>query len=86
MVEIENYEDAATTGIMAVSKGFKYIKKSQLVDINGLLDGFLEAYIAGTSFEQESVMSALLESLQSRYSLKRLPTRMECLDISHLSG
>lgn len=47
---------------------------------------FIENFIISDSRQTNSVMNDLLAQLQSRYWLSQYPYRIECIDISHLSG
>ena len=51
-----------------------------------MMNNFFDSYLIATSFEGGNVYNDLLSELQVRYGLKRFPYRMECVDISHLSG
>jgi excinuclease UvrABC nuclease subunit len=62
------------------------MKVSSRKECLALCEWFMEAYIAGSSFEVDSVMNSLLKELQDRYQLQSFPYKIECVDISHLSG
>lgn len=62
------------------------ISKSDTKEINLLIEKFFDSYIMQTSFAGENLNNDLLSDLQSRYHLKHFPYRIECIDISHLSG
>jgi len=62
------------------------IKKSERMDLFAFLDNALESYVASTSLQEENLLSESLAQLQGKYSLVHFPYRMECVDISHLSG
>lgn len=49
-------------------------------------DHYVSSFIASNSWQQDSIANELLKGLQTRYALKSYPYRIECLDISHLSG
>jgi excinuclease UvrABC nuclease subunit len=52
-----------------------------------LAENFLESYIISQSLQEEStIINDLFKTLQARYGLKNIPYRIECIDISHLSG
>lgn len=52
-----------------------------------LAENFLESYIISQSLQEESTMiNDMFKTLQTRYRLKNIPYRIECIDISHLSG
>ena len=73
------------TGVIGVGSSIKKFNAfAKEVDV--LLDKFLDAYVISSSREKESVMNDLLKELQQRYYLKKFPYRVECIDISHLSG
>ena len=83
----------ATENIVHIGKSFlcvhnslKKISKKILVEIEWLLDRFIDGYIASSTFQKENIMSDLLQWLQARYDLPRFPYIIECADISHLSG
>jgi excinuclease UvrABC nuclease subunit len=62
------------------------IKKSERTDLFAFLDNALESYIASTSLQEENLLSESLAQLQAKYKLAHFPYRIECIDISHLSG
>ncbi|HCB51501.1 TPA: hypothetical protein DEP21_02905 [Patescibacteria group bacterium] len=62
------------------------IKKSDRQELELFLDRCFESFVVASSFEEENLMNDLLKTLQSRYALQKFPYRIECLDISHLSG
>lgn len=52
-----------------------------------LAEDFLESYIISQSLQEESTMiNDMFATLKTRYGLKNIPYRIECIDISHLSG
>jgi len=52
-----------------------------------LAENFLESYIITQSLQEESTMiNDMFQTLKERYHLKHIPYRIECIDISHLSG
>lgn len=71
--------------LLALSPTIKYFASINK-QTNDLLDKFIEAYVLGSSRENESVMNDLLKQVQQRYYCKSYPYRVECVDISHLSG
>lgn len=71
--------------LLAWSKGMKFLKSEQQA-LSQMMNNFFESYLIATSFEGENFYNDLLAILQKKYQLKRFPYRMECVDISHLSG
>lgn len=55
-------------------------------ELDTLLDEFVSSFIASSSRQQDSIANDLLKWMKNRYKLKFYPYRMECIDISHLSG
>ncbi|MFA7717723.1 MAG: GIY-YIG nuclease family protein, partial [Candidatus Absconditabacterales bacterium] len=51
-----------------------------------LLDNLFQSYIINSSFDESNLMNELLLTVQKRYQLKKFPYRIECIDISHMSG
>jgi len=78
----ENYENA----VWFVSNDLKKIKKKERQELFGFLDNALESYIVSTSLQEENLLNESLSILQKRYKLPSFPYRIECIDISHLSG
>lgn len=70
--------------IQITSKGFgKIISKEHWK----IAENFLESYIITQSLQEESTMiNDMFATLKNRYGLKKTPYRIECIDISHLSG
>jgi excinuclease UvrABC nuclease subunit len=68
-----------------MTKGLK-LTKSEQIAINQMMNNFFESYLIVTSIEGENFYNDLLVVLQRKYHLKHFPYRMECIDISHLSG
>lgn len=69
----------------------KKITKSDRKNIDALMERFFDSYVISSSFENElgsegNINNDILSQLQSRYHLKNFPYRIECIDISHLSG
>jgi len=84
--QIINYlEKNIETWCLWITKSIKNINEFGK-ELEVLLDKFLDAYILSSSWEKESVMNDLLSQLKGRYYLKSFPYRIECIDISHLSG
>jgi hypothetical protein len=70
---------------MTISKGMKFLKSEQQA-LEQMMDNFFESYLIVNSFEGESLYNDLLLTLQKRYGFQHFPYRVECIDISHLSG
>lgn len=68
------------------SKSIKKIKKSTFDELDILMENFVESTIISSSFEKENLMNELLKNLQQKYWLNNFPYKIECIDISHLSG
>jgi excinuclease UvrABC nuclease subunit len=81
----EDYRKPNTTTMVAISKGMKFLKSEQQA-LEQMMDNFFESYLIVNSFEGGNVYNDLLALLQKSYQLKNFPYRMECVDISHLSG
>lgn len=72
-------------------EGYYYTKEMKLgvkdwKELEMHFDQYISSFIASNSRQQDSIANELLKGLQSRYGLKSYPYRIECLDISHLSG
>ena len=66
--------------------GFEW-KQKKLKPLLHLAENFLDSYIISQSLQEESTMiNDMFKTLQTRYELKNVPYRIECIDISHLSG
>lgn len=68
---------------------FSTIKKVSSVakkSLGVLSEQLFQSYIVNSSFNETNLMNDVLLTLQSRYQLKNFPYRIECIDISHLSG
>ena len=72
--------------LVFVDKQIKKIKKSTLNGFFELLKKSFDDFVTVSSFEKESLMNDILKTLQERYKLAHFPYRIECIDISHLSG
>jgi excinuclease ABC subunit C len=77
--------DTLPNWVFVYSTSLKKIAKKTRTDIEQLLDSFIDAQIASSTFEKENVMNDLLKWLQDRYQFPRFPYAIECVDISHLS-
>ncbi len=66
--------------------GLKKIPKNIRAEIEAVLDRFIDAMVASSTFEKENIMNDVLQSLQARYEFPQFPYSIECIDISHLSG
>lgn len=64
-------------------KKLTLVQKRELLD---LMNKFFQSYLISNSFKDENLLNNVLSSLQDRYGLKKFPYRIECVDISHLSG
>ncbi len=70
-----------------ISKSFAKIGKIISKELWKLGENFLDSYIISQSLQEESTMiNDMFKTLQTRYRLKNVPYRIECIDISHLSG
>lgn len=76
--------DSSLDSITWVNKSIKKLSKSDLQEIDKLIEWFFDSYVISTSFEWENLNNELLKNLQSRYKLKFFPYHIECVDISHL--
>lgn len=66
--------------------GFEWEPK-KLKPLLQLAENFLDSYIITQSLQEESTMiNDMFKTLKDRYNLKKTPYRIECIDISHLSG
>ena len=72
-------------GLFAQSKGMKLLISEQKA-LQDMMNKFFDSYLIVSSFEGENFYNDLLMVLQKKYHLKNFPYRMECVDISHLSG
>ena len=73
--------------IQITSKSFGKIGKIVSKELWKLAENFLDSYIISQSLQEEStMMNDMFKTLQTRYGLKNVPYRIECIDISHLSG
>ena len=62
------------------------ILQDPLREIIAQLERSIDAYVLTSAFEKDNLINELLKTVEMRYSLKKFPYTMECLDISHLSG
>lgn len=80
--EKKNKNDIQITSQTFVKLGLKVSK-----ELWKLAENFLESYIISQSLQEESTMiNDMFATLKTRYKLKNTPYRIECIDISHLSG
>lgn len=70
--------------IIWINKCIKKLSKSDIQEIDKLIEWFFDSYVISTSFEWENLNNELLKNLQSRYKFKNFPYHIECVDISHL--
>lgn len=75
-----------TESLRAYTKWLKKIPAKTRAEIEALLDRFIDALVASSTFEKENIMSDMLQELQARYEFPVFPYSIECTDISHLSG
>ncbi|MEF2176184.1 MAG: GIY-YIG nuclease family protein [Candidatus Absconditabacteria bacterium] len=80
-----NFQDSSD-GIFGYSKEIGKLSKEYKSNINLMLENSLESYIISTNFESQNLVSELLNFMKSKYNFKNYPYRVECIDISHLSG
>lgn len=78
-------QEVDTYHLLAFSQGMKFLVAEEEA-LEQLLQGFFDSYVIAASFEGETFHNDLLSTLQERYQFKRFPYRMECIDVSHLSG
>ena len=72
---------------LIISKSSIIFWKNLLKSLLKLAENFLESYIITQSLQEESTMiNDMFQTLKERYHLKHIPYRIECIDISHLSG
>lgn len=70
-----------------ISKSLTKLKTTAKKELWKLAENFLESYIITQSLQEESTMiNDMFKTLKDRYNLKKTPYRIECIDISHLSG
>lgn len=73
--------------IQITSKTFAKLGLKTMKELWKLGENFLESYIISQSLQEESTMiNDMFATLKTRYGLKNTPYRIECIDISHLSG
>ncbi|MEI7558762.1 MAG: hypothetical protein WCJ45_08520 [bacterium] len=74
-------------GVQITSKSLTKLGKTVANELRKLAESFLDSYIISQSLQEESTMiNDMFTTLQTRYGLKHIPYRIECIDISHLSG
>lgn len=81
--QIEQLSVENTLGSTFNLKTLTLVQKRELLD---LMNKFFQSYLISNSFKDENLLNNVLASLQDRYALKNFPYRIECIDISHLSG
>lgn len=69
-----------------LTDSLKKIPKNIRAEIEAVLDRFIDALVASSTFDKENIMNDILQDLQARYNFPRFPYAVECVDISHLSG
>ncbi len=73
--------------IHIVSKSFSKLGKKTGEALWKLAENFLESYIISQSMQEGTIIiNDMVKTLKDRYGLKKIPYRIECMDISHLSG
>lgn len=61
--------------------------KKGLQPLLQLAEKFLDSYIISNSMQEGTIIiNDLVKTLKERYGLKKIPYKIECIDISHLSG
>ena len=78
-------EARPNTTTLIYSKTIKLLKSEQQA-IEQMMNNFFDSYLITTTLAGENVYNDLLILLQKKYHLKHFPYRVECIDISHLSG
>lgn len=78
------YEQKVSNGMLFST--IKKITSSAKKSINELSEHFFQSYIVNSSFNETNLMNDILSTLQRRYKLRNFPYKIECIDISHLSG
>jgi excinuclease ABC subunit C len=71
--------------LLARSEEIKFSGSEQKA-VQQMMHHFFDSYLLATSFTGENLYNDLLHTLQTTYHLKNFPYRMECIDISHISG
>jgi excinuclease UvrABC nuclease subunit len=84
-MEIGELIPLGAEGMIVHSQSMKFLKSEEQA-LQQMLDKFFDSYVISASFEGDNLQNELLQTLQKRYGLKKFPYRMECVDISHLSG
>lgn len=60
---------------------------TQIKSLRILAQNFLESYIISQTLQEDTkLINDIFHTLQTRYHLKNIPYRIECIDISHLQG
>ena len=86
-IELHHQNNYKAVDHIYYSSTLKHLLQRERKEIYQLLEKFTQSYIASTSFHvEDNLMQDILQTLQTRYHLDRLPYHMECVDISHLSG
>jgi excinuclease ABC subunit C len=76
---------SSSPNLLAWSKELTLLVSQQQA-LEEMLQNFFDTYMIVASFEGEVFHNDLLSMLQQRYGLQHFPYRIECVDISHLSG
>lgn len=72
--------------ILWINTKIKKLKITDKKQISELLEKFIDWYILKNSFQETDLINDMLSWIQTRYNLNNFPYRIECIDISHLSG
>jgi excinuclease ABC subunit C len=84
--ELEDLHSYTDWSLFLVDTKIKKIKKKTLTELHKLVQKSIEDFVQASSFEKESLMNDVLKTIETRYGLNQFPYRIECIDISHLSG
>ncbi len=79
---IQEIEKKLPFGIVLYPENTSHIHKN-LWEIDTIAQTALDSFIISSSFEEENIMTGILEGLQQKFFLKEFPYHVECLDISH---
>jgi len=79
------YPQSAPKNELIIST-IKKLKKNTQKELQVLTEQLFQSYLINSSFDESNLINELLKTLQTRYELKNFPYRIECIDISHLSG
>lgn len=83
--EFSAHYDPETT--LFTTPSLRTLSPTEQTHLEDLLQSSFHSYLHATAMDNEdNLMIDLLKQLQATYGLTRIPLRMECIDISHLSG